>query len=410
MPNVCVERIEKDLLALSKFGFNEQDRGIYRQGFTDADMDARRWLMDIFRSLDMETHMDGAGNVIGRLGPKDKPCVMVGSHLDSVPAGGIFDGALGVMAGVECIRVIQENNIHIDYPIEIVATSEEEGRFGGMLGAQAISGNVTLAWLESARDSSGELLKDAMARHGFDYHEVMHAHRPPEEIRAFLELHVEQGPVLETKRTSIGIVEGISGVFKWFVRLIGKADHAGTAPMDMRSDAFLGLADFTHEIQRIIDEEGTDKSRITIGFVELKPGFPHTVPGEVDFTIVGRDLDPDVMKALANACRRVLSSIARKHGLMFEYEQMSWLEPKYCSSRVVDVIRDRAEGRGYSHMLMPSGAGHDAQFMTEITETGLIFVPSVNGVSHAPDEWTHWTDVERGSNLLLDSLVVLATD
>ena len=410
MPNVCVERIEKDLLALSKFGFNEQDRGVYRQGFSDADMEARRWLNDTFKSLDMRTRMDGAGNVIGRMGPDDKPCVMVGSHLDSVPAGGIFDGTLGVVAGLECIRTIKENDIHLDYPIEIVATSEEEGRFGGMLGAQALSGNVTLDWLESAKDAGGELLKDAMARHGFDYHDVLHARRPPEQLRAFLELHVEQGPVLETQRTSIGIVEGISGVFKWMVRLIGKADHAGTAPMDMRSDAFLGLADFTHEIQRIIDEEGTDKSRITIGYVELKPGFPHTVPGEVDFTIVGRDLDPEVMKALANACRRVLSSIARKHGLMFEYEQMSWLEPKYCSSRVVDIIKDRAEGRGYSHMLMPSGAGHDAQFMTDITDTGMIFVPSVNGVSHAPDEWTHWTDVERGANLLLDSLVVLAND
>ncbi|WP_321396143.1 Zn-dependent hydrolase [Emcibacter sp.] len=410
MPNVSVERIEKDLLTLSKFGFNEQDRGVYRQGFSDADMEARRWLMDLFKDLEMEPRMDGAGNVIGRFGSADKPCVMVGSHLDSVPAGGIFDGTLGVIAGVECIRTIRESNIHLDYPVEIVATSEEEGRFGGMLGAQALSGKVTLAWLENAKDAGGELLKDAMARHGFDYHDVLHARRDPDMVRAFLELHVEQGPVLEATHKSIGIVEGISGVFKWFVRLIGKADHAGTAPMDMRSDAFLGLADFTHEIQRIIDEEGTDRSRITIGFVELKPGFPHTVPGEVDFTIVGRDLDADVMKALANACRRVLSSIARKNGLMFEYEQMSWLEPKYCSSKVVDVIKNRAEGRGYSHMLMPSGAGHDAQFMTEITETGLIFVPSVNGVSHAPDEWTHWIDVERGANLLLDTLVDLATD
>jgi N-carbamoyl-L-amino-acid hydrolase len=335
---------------------------------------------------------------------------MVGSHVDSVPAGGIFDGALGVIAGLECVRVIRENNIPLAYPVEIVGTAEEEGRFGGMLGAQALAGDLTLQWLETASDASGLLLKDAMAAHGLNHLDALHAHRSRENLKAFLELHVEQGPVLEATDRTIGVVEGISGVFKWMVRLIGKADHAGTAPMDMRSDAFLGVADFAHEIQRIIDEEGTDKSRITIGHVALKPGFPHTVPGEVDFTIVGRDLDAEVMRGLANACQRVLSAIARRHRLKFEYEQMSWLEPQYCSKGVVDLIEEKTKARGYSYMRMPSGAGHDVQFLTNVTDAGLIFVPSVKGVSHAPDEWTHWSDVEKGANLLLDCLIDLATE
>lgn len=398
------------MLALSKFGFNEADKGIYRQGFTDIDMEARAWVMAKMEDLGMEVRMDGAGNVIGRYGPMGKPAVMVGSHLDSVPAGGIFDGALGVMAGIECIRVIQENEIKLNYPIEIVGTSEEEGRFGGMLGAQALAGCLTPDWLDSAKDAGGLLLKDAMAAHGLNHLEALHAYRDKSDLKAFIELHVEQGPVLEAKGKSIGVVEGISGVFKWMVRLIGKADHAGTAPMDMRSDAFLGLADFAHEIQRIIDEEGTEKSRITIGYVELKPGFPHTVPGEVDFTIVGRDLDGEVMRGLANACQRVLSAIARNRRLKFEYEQMSWLEPQPCSGKIVDLVARHAKKRGYSHMRMPSGAGHDVQFLAHITDAGLIFVPSVKGVSHAPDEWTHWVDVERGANLLLDSVIDLATN
>lgn len=396
------------MLALAKFGFNDVDKGVYRQGFTDIDMEARAWVMSKMADLGMDTRMDGAGNVIGRYGPEDRPAVLVGSHLDTVPAGGIFDGALGVMAGIECVRVIQEEGISLDYPVEIVGTSEEEGRFGGMLGAEALAGTVTLDWLESARDSDGLMLKDAMAAQGLNHLDVLHARRGPEELRAFLELHVEQGPVLEGKQKAIGVVEGISGVFKWMVRLIGKADHAGTAPMDMRSDAFLGLADFAHEIQRIIDEEGTEKSRITIGHVALKPGFPHTVPGEVDFTIVGRDLDPEVMKGLANACRRVLSSIARRHRLMFEYEQMSWLEPQNCSAALVDLMEEKTKARGYSYMRMPSGAGHDVQFLAKVTSAGLIFVPSVGGVSHAPDEWTHWADVEKGANVLLDCMIDLA--
>ncbi|MFC3053579.1 Zn-dependent hydrolase [Kordiimonas pumila] len=410
MPNVSVERIERDLFELSRFGFNETNKGVYRQSFTEADMAARRWLMELFEKEGLTPRMDGAGNVIGRYGSMDKPVVMAGSHIDSVPAGGIFDGALGVISGLECVRTIRDNNIQLDYPIEIVGTSEEEGRFGGMLGSQALTGNITLAWLENAKDENGIFLKDAMADHGLDYHGVMHAYHDRNKLKAFLELHVEQGPVLEAEKKTIGVVDGISGVFKWIVRLIGKADHAGTAPMNMRSDAFLGLADFAHQIQRIIDEEGTEKSRITIGHVELKPGFPHTVPGEVDFTIVGRDLDEDVMKGLANACRRVLSTIARKHRLMFEYEEMSWLEPKYCSSNIVNMIEQKTKSRDYSYIRMPSGAGHDCQFFTEITETGLIFVPSVGGVSHAPDEWTHWIDIERGSNVLLDCLIDLATD
>ncbi|MDX1518980.1 MAG: Zn-dependent hydrolase, partial [Gammaproteobacteria bacterium] len=250
---VNVSRIEKDIYELAKIGYNEEDKGIYRQGFTDADMQARQWLMEKFRQEDMQARMDGAGNVIGRFGNEDAPAILVGSHIDSVPCGGIFDGTLGLLTGLECIRTIRENNISLKHPVEVIATSEEEGRFGGMLGAQALTGRLTLDWLESARDPEGELLKDAMAKYNLDYREAMHAKKPRDSMLAFIELHIEQGPVLETEKKSIGVVEGISGVFKWLVKLIGKADHAGTAPMNMRSDAFMGMADFAHEIHRIID-------------------------------------------------------------------------------------------------------------------------------------------------------------
>ena len=180
-------------------------------------------------------HDDGAGNVIGRYGSPDKPAIIVGSHIDSVPAGGIFDGTLGILSALECIRKIKENNIQLNNAIEIIATSEEEGRFGGMLGAQALTGNLTLDWLETTHDANGELLKDAMARCGLDYKEAMHAKKPKDSMVAFIELHIEQGPVLDLEKKTIGVVEGISGVFKWLVKLIGKADHAGTAPMNMRS-------------------------------------------------------------------------------------------------------------------------------------------------------------------------------
>lgn len=405
---VDIERIKSDIYAIGRFGYNPEDKGVYRPGVSDEDFRARAWLQKRFRELGLKTWMDGAGNVIGRLGEPRGKALLIGSHLDTVPAGGLFDGVLGVVAGLECLRVILDSGLALRHPIEVIATSEEEGRFGGMLGAQALTGRLTLDWLERAKDVNGELLRDAMARCGLPYQEALDAARDPADLLGFLELHIEQGPVLEQGGQTIGIVEGISGVFKWVVKLIGKAGHAGTAPMHLRSDAFMGVADFAHEIARIIDEEGSDKSRLTIGRVDLKPGFAHTVPGEADFTLVGRDMSEDVMQALANACRRTLSAIARRHRLMFEYEQMSWLGPRPCSPDMMDLLERQARRLGHKTLVMPSGAGHDAQFFTEITPTGMLFIPSVGGVSHAPDEWSHWHDVEKGCNVLLGAVLELA--
>lgn len=401
---------------MSKFGFNPDDKGVYRQGLTPVDMEARQWVKQQFEAAGMQVHFDGVGNVCGRYLPEgkpelaDEPAVLIGSHLDSVPAGGMFDGTLGVIAGLECVRVIRENNIAINRPIEIIGTSEEEGRFGGMLGAQALTGNLTFEWLDSAKDPSGQYLKDALADCGFDIHQALHARRDPDDIKAFLELHIEQGPVLEMEKKPVGVVDGISGVFKWLIKFVGKPDHAGTAPMNMRSDAFMGVADFAHELSRIIDEEGTEYTRLTIGRVELKPGFAHTIPGEAHFTLVGRDMDAEVMKQVSLACNKVLSSIARKHNLKFDYDELSWIEPKHFSEELVKSVEERAKRLNIDYMRMPSGAGHDCQFFADLVPTALIFVKSIGGISHAPDEWSHWDDIEKGATLLYESLIELVTD
>lgn len=410
MVSINIERLKASIRELSQIGYNDDDHGVYRWGFTDADMQARQWLLEEAKREGFSAHMDGAGNVFFGLGDyAKKPAVLTGSHLDTVPAGGIFDGALGVLAGLEVLRTIKEQSLKLNHPVWVVATAEEEGRFGGMMGSQAIAGVVNMDWLMSAHDADNVYLKDAMAAHGLDVMNVLDAAWPPERLKAFYELHIEQGPVLFNEEISIGAVEGISGVFKWIVHLKGKADHAGTAPMNMRSDAFMGLADFAHEIERIIAEDGTDKTRITVGKVDLKPGSPHTVPGEAVFTIVGRDMSNEIMEDLADSCRKALSAIARKHRLMFEYEQVSWLKPQACSPALTQIIENNAKQRKLSCVKMPSGAGHDTQFLAQITDAGLIFIPSVNGVSHAPDEWSHWHDVEAGTNVLLDCIIESAT-
>lgn len=410
---VDLDRLRGDLLGFAQIGCKEDDNGthgIYRSGFSDADMEARRWLLSLIEQAGGQARLDEAGNVVGRwFDDVTAPAVVVGSHIDSVPAGGIFDGTLGVVAGLECARVLRESGLRPKHPLELVAFADEEGRFGGMFGVQAYCGKTTLDWINNAHDVNGVRLADAMRSQGFDPNQALNAARKPENIHRFVELHIEQGPVLEKEGLEIGVVEGISGVFKWVVRLIGRANHAGTAPMDMRSDAFMGLADFAHEIPRIIEEDGTDKSRITVGKVELKPGYPHTVPGEVEFSIVGRDMSGEVMHALADSCRKVLSSIARRHRLHFDFEELSWLDPAPCHPSVVSMFCKQAERLGYSHIVMPSGAGHDTQFMTEVTQAGMIFVPSIGGVSHAPNEWTNWSDIENGGNLLLNTIYAYLT-
>lgn len=406
LPLANIDRLEEELYELAKIGFNPKDKGIYRQAYSDADMESRRWLMKQIEKAGGKARMDAAGNVIGRwFDDLDGPDLVIGSHTDSVPAGGMFDGALGVLAGLEAIRRIHELKIKPKRPLELVSFADEEGYFGGMFGVQAYCGQVTLGWIQSAHTADGLKLTDAMQAQGLDPKKVLNIARKPNSIYAFLELHIEQGPVLETKDLSIGVVEAISGVFKWVITLKGKANHAGTAPMDMRSDAFMGLVDFAHEIPRIISEDGTEKSRLTVGKVDLKPGNAHTIPGEVEFTLVGRDVEDEIMDTLAKSCRKVLSSIARRHNLHFDFEELSWLHPRKCDDDIIKSFCNVSEKLGLSHVVMPSGAGHDTQFMAEVAPAGMIFVPSVGGISHAPDEWTKWPDVENGATVLLNTII-----
>lgn len=382
--------------------------GINRPGYSDADMQARSFMAERMADCGLAVSMDAAGNLSGLWQTGNGARVMAGSHLDTVPNGGLFDGALGVSAALECVRAMQDAGLVPARPIEVIATAEEEGRFGGMLGAQAMAGKVDEAWLANAIDESGVRLVDAMRAQGFDPARIRDAARDPATVHAFLELHVEQGPVLESAGLAIGIVEQISGVFKWSVRLTGVANHAGTTPMGLRKDAFLGLVAFANTIPEVIAKAGTDQSRVTIGAVEVRPNHPHTIPGEVVFSLIGRDTARKVMLALAAEYRARLGRVAADAGLDLEIVEQSWLDPKPCHPDIVAIFGRQADKLGLTSMTMPSGGGHDTQFMAELTRAGLIFVPSVGGISHAPDECTEWADIESGANLLLHAIIELS--
>ena len=402
------ERLRADLDELADIG-REGDRGLFRMAFTDGEMAAREWFKKRLAEGGLDVHEDGAANIHGRLGwDGTTPSVMTGSHMDTVPGAGPLDGALGVVVGMECLRVLRESGVKLARPLETVAFTDEEGRFGGMVGSQAIAGKLTPQVIRAARDLDGITLTEAMAARGLDAMEALRARRAPETLHAFVELHIEQGPVLDRKNYRIGAVDAIAGLNKWDVRLIGGANHAGTTPMDMRNDAFGGLAELATEIPRILEEHGSPRSVATIGRVELGPGAANVVPGRAEFSLEFRDPDDQVLAQINDAFRRVLSTIARRRDLMFEFDVLSEIPPVKCDPGVVEAVHQSAADQGLDALQMPSGAAHDTQMIASLTRAAMIFVPSVGGKSHSTAEWTQWEDIEAGANVLLNTLYRLA--
>jgi beta-ureidopropionase / N-carbamoyl-L-amino-acid hydrolase len=403
-------RLQAEIEELARIGLEDADHGIYRQALSDAHAEATRWFIARAEAAGLETYVDGAANVHARLGWDGKrPSIATGSHLDTVPAAGHLDGALGVLAGLECLRRLRELSFEPVLPLEVISFLDEEGRFGSMPGSQAIAGRLTPEAIFAAKDLEGIRFVDAMKERGYDAMHALRAARTPESMEAFVELHIEQGPVLDRQGVRLGVVEGIVGLFKWNVRLIGTANHAGTTPMDLRQDAFGGLAEFSMEIPRILEENGGPRSVATIGRVELIPGAANVVPGRAEFTLDVRDIDAEVLANLARSFRTTLSAIARRRDLMFEFDVLSELEPVRCDRGIMRLIEEVGRSLDEPLVSLPSGAAHDTQQLAAITRVGMIFVPSKQGRSHSPAEWTPWEAIEVGANALLGTLHKLAS-
>lgn len=406
---MSIDRIRGDILNLAAIGKNEQDRGIYRRAFTDKDMEGKRWLLHRIEENGLEGSSDGAANISGILrGKDDSARVFVGSHIDTVPCAGMLDGCLGVVVGLECLRVLRESAVSFEKTLELIAFSDEEGRFGGTFGSEAFTGFLTMEKVEKAKDLNGVRLYDEMLAHGLNPLKSLEARRSPENIAAYLELHIEQGPVLDEQRHQVGIVDHITGLRSWALRFSGQANHAGTTPMDYRKDALMGLADFAHEIPRILDENGGVHSRATIGKAEILPGAPNSVPGVVEFSLDFRDPSVATLEELALAFQKTLAAISRRRRLQFEFSVQGEIQPVASHPALVDLLTEKARALGLKSLQMLSGAAHDAQLVGRVAPMAMIFVPSQGGVSHSPAEWTAWEDIEAGANLMLAALADLA--
>lgn len=406
--SINAPRLKNRLEELSAIG-RLQDYGIYRMAFSDGDMQGRDWFKQQVSQAGLALYEDGAANIHARLNWRDDvPSVMSGSHLDTVPGAGHLDGAMGVLVALECLQSMKEQGIQTRYPLEAVAFTDEEGRFGGMFGSQALTGKLTPESIHNAIDLNGVSVSEAMKSQGLNAMDALHARRSPESIHAFVEMHIEQGPVLDQLKQPIGVVEGIVGLFRWDVNLKGVANHAGTTPMNMRNDAFSGLAEFSMQIPRILEEFGTERSVTTIGRVELSPGAANVVPGNANFSLEVRDTDKRILEELHHAYRRSLSAIARRRGLMFEFSVISEIEPVKCDSEIMRVIKAVSEELSAKAYQLPSGAAHDTQMLASITRAGMVFVPSKAGRSHSAAEWTDMDDIILGANVMLNTIYTLA--
>ena len=399
-------RLKRDLEELGSIGRTPQG-GVSRPSFSDDDMQARRWLVDRIRAAGMEARVDAAGNIFGRW-QSGRPVVLVGSHIDSVPNGGRYDGALGVLAGLECLRRVKDEGIRLRHPVELVAFTDEEGAFGGFFGSYAFTGILKAEDISKSRDSKGLRIVDAMARQGMDAMRAPTASRDPKDIRAYVELHIEQGPVLEARQIPIGVVDAIVGIHRYGITFYGRADHAGPTPMQDRKDALLGASDLILKARDLALKTGSPASRVTVGVVQLKPGVANIVPAEAYLTYEIREQSAELLRLLAEKSQASVAGIARAWGLEVSVETILQIDPVPLAEEVKTAIAAAATEAGLRHLGMPAMAGHDAQVVGRVAPAGMIFVPSRDGRSHSPLEFTADEDVERGANVLLLTLLKLA--
>jgi N-carbamoyl-L-amino-acid hydrolase len=403
---ITFERLKRDLLELGAIG-RSPGGGVSRPSWSDADMQARRWLVERITASGLRTQVDSAGNISGRW-ESGTPVILVGSHIDSVPGGGIFDGALGVLAGLECLRRIKEENVRLGTPLELVAFTDEEGTFGGFFGSYAFTGLLKPEGIPGIQDSKGLRIVDAMRRHGMDALRAVEARRDPRDIKAYVELHVEQGPVLESRQIPIGIVETVVGIRRYEMTFRGRADHAGTTPMEDRRNALLGAADLVLKGHNLVLAEGTSASRVTVGVLQLTPGVGNIVPAEVSLTYELREQSAKLLRELSHKSHALAREIALAWGLELSIETILEIDPVPMAEEVRAVIAASAKGLGCEYLSVPAMAGHDAQVIGRVAKAGMIFVPSRDGRSHSPLEFTTDEDVERGANVLLLTLLALA--
>lgn len=382
--------------------------GVSRVAYSDADLAGRRYVVDLMRAARLEPRIDPAGNIFGRRGGTDGPLppILFGSHIDSVPSGGNFDGDLGSLAALGVIEACDRAGVRTRHPLEMVVWAHEEGvAFGrGLAGSRIAAGDLKPGDMDMVWN--GLKRSEAIQKIGGDPARIADARRGKGSFHGYLELHIEQGGYLERDGVPVGVVEGIVAIDRYEATIAGFANHAGTTPMHERQDALLAASHLTIAVREIVTREA-GRQVGTVGRLDVQPNAANVIPGRVSLTIELRDLSPAKLRALADEIRTRAARIADATRTTIDIAPSSVNPPALATAAVQEAIERAAGTLRLKSVRMPSGAGHDAQMMAQLGPMGMIFVPSVGGISHSPKELTHWQDCANGANVLLHAVLAL---
>jgi len=396
------QRIESRIMELAKFGRDENGHG-YRVAYTKGDIEGRAWFMDLMKKAGLEPTIDAGGNIIGKRKGKNQSLKPIGfgSHIDMVPDGGNYDGTLGSLSALEVIEVLNENKIVTNHPLEVIIFANEEG---GLIGSKAMAGNLTAEGLKQV-SQSGLTMAEGIKAIGGNPDNIQSCIRKKGDLHAFLELHIEQGGILEKENLQIGVVEGIVGIMDCEVTIEGVANHAGTTPMNLRQDALLASSKLIIAVNEVINSVPGNQVG-TIGKITALPGAYNVVPGLVTLGLEIRDLSSEKIEQMYTEIQKRAASIANDSKTKISFmREASEVKPALTDKSLQQKIDASAKALGLKTKFMQSGAGHDSQQMATLAPVGMIFVPSVGGISHSPKEFTKTEDMAHGANVLLQSLL-----
>lgn len=395
-------RLNRSISQLAQIG-KLPGGGVSRVAFTSSDLLARQLVESWMVEAGMTVRIDAAGNIIGRYpGKREGAALATGSHIDTVPVGGHYDGVLGVLAGIEVVRVLHENNLCLEHPIETIVFTDEENT---VIGCKAMAGN-TVSDAEYYQRSDGTSIQTCLAQIGGDWSKIAEAKRHPQEIAAFVELHVEQGGVLENTGDEIGIVQGIVGQYRYAVTVTGRPNHAGSTPMHARKDALVAAAQMVLAVNKL-GVETPGEQVATVGYLNVSPNATNIVPGKVDFKIDLRDISQTHLAELLVKMKQEFAAIAAATKTEVEMTEMLHVFPTLAAPKIQNAIAEVCRELSLSSTHLISRAGHDAQEIGRFADMGMIFVASRGGISHAEDEYTSPEQCTQGANVLLQTFLKL---
>jgi N-carbamoyl-L-amino-acid hydrolase len=409
-------RLMRDLNSIGRIGLGSHG-AVTRLVFSVKELRSRQVLIHLMRQAGLNIHIDLIGNIFGRLEGSDAkaPAVLAGSHLDTVIHGGKYDGPVGVIGALEAVRTISENKIPVSCPLEVVCfVGEESSRFGfSTLGSSLVAGEVQPEDLTNAVDQQGTKLADVLAGLGISRRNLSAVKRNPKGLKAYLELHIEQGPILEAKKKRIGLVTAIAAPSRFRVVFTGRADHSGTTPMEMRKDALVASAQLIEFVEKTCRKfTSMAKGRVvgTVGAIKIEPGVINAVPGRSELAVDIRGITARSKDHVARLVKQKVEAIGRARGIDVQILPIREEHPVALDKRLLRVTRELCDQKGLDYEIMPSGAGHDAMQMAKITAAGMIFVPSTSGISHNPLEWTDPEDICLGAQLLMETMMRVANE